>query len=205
MNSAKRELQELRHPRAASTFVLIGSQLVNYATEIYVADLFGCVPFRAQVQEPTVPFFMAFRQNIHNLTSCFGGYQLPGIDNTDGVGLYYRDNDKQWHLIEFIYDEQDAGIVISGYNPSTQCIQLVLFGYSGRGTDAIGRVFARDPDRFWPVISDDAGRQAEDSKPSTGMLIQIHVCQVMFVKGGATAPDGLPTIKDCKIVQSYRV
>ena len=141
----------MRSKRLYSTAVLIGSQRVNHLAELLVADLFGCVPFHALKRKGQVPFYTIYRDWDRPVPSCFGGREtLPGSRKHVPPGIYYLDENDNWVDCSWKDNEQDAGIVITHYEPGTQALEMAIFGFSGRGTACLGAELIKNPDAFWP-------------------------------------------------------
>jgi hypothetical protein len=62
---------------------------------------------------------------------------------------------------------------------------MAVFGFGGRGTEALGELLLRSPDRFWPPCCDKNGRQ-----------VGIYVCEFSFEMAGAGDGDGDLRLKD---------
>ena len=57
-------------------------------------------------------------------------------------------------------------MVITVYEPGTECLEMAMFGFSGRGTESLGRELLRGTDPFWPPYAACRGRQ-----------VGIYVCE----------------------------
>lgn len=138
-----------------SSCVLIGSQRVNHLVEFVIADTFrGCRAFHApRSGAQGAPIYLKYREDDRALPSCFGGHKYPpGCKCKDGPGIYYIDKDEKWVSCPWKGKESDAGVVIVVREPSTTSLMLALFGFSGRGTEAVGEQLLRQPDSFWPLV-----------------------------------------------------
>jgi hypothetical protein len=156
----------LRH----SSAVLIGSPHINYAVEHYVADLFGCEPFKRTRGRAPVPFFRVYREYEAELPSCCGGTELPDDPGSVKPGIYYRDESNRWSLLPWRESGEDAAVIITTYDSSTDEFAMVILGYAGRATTAAGNEVAQHPDRFWRTPTRD------DPQP----LTSIYLCRVLF-------------------------
>jgi len=135
----------------ARTTIIIGSQRVNYLLEFFVADLFGCRPFAAPSDKPSVPFFSVYRPSDQNTPSCFGGQENPfRAKDKSRPGLHYLNDRGQWETCPWLRDRQDAGIVITLREHRRGSIVLALFGFSGWATEAVGDQLVLREDLFWP-------------------------------------------------------
>lgn len=133
------------------TSVIIGSQRVNYLLEFFVAELFGCRPFTVPAGEPSVPFFSVYRPSDPNTPSCFGGQQNPFRRRDNDVpGLHYLNERGNWVTCPWVLHEQDAAIVISMREHRRKAVDLAVFGFSGRATEAAGEQLLMREDLFWP-------------------------------------------------------
>lgn len=148
--------------------LIIGSQRVSHVTEHLVADLFGCEPFRAiRGARPGVPFHLVFRgkKGLSPFGSCFGGLRNPpGRTGRVEPGIYYLDAAEQWCHCPWESERVDSGVVITSYHSNVNSLELAIFGFSGRGTEAIGRSLIKDSQRFW-------GSEVESGNRRVGVYI----------------------------------
>jgi hypothetical protein len=165
---------------APRTSVLIGSQRVNYLLEHHVASLFGCEPFTpADGTEPRVPFYLSYREKDRAVPSCFGGAtNPPGYKGSFEPGVLYLDAKGNWQRCPWAPGEEDAGILILSRDPGTQALEMALFGFSGRGTEALGWHLVHSGDDFWPPYVEFKGKQ-----------VGVYVCRFKIGTGGAAAGD----------------
>jgi hypothetical protein len=129
--------------------IVIGSQTINLLTEVLFADLFNTQPF-VESKRCHVPLYMQYREDAPDRPSCFGGSKKPfGWRGKGSMELYYRDDTGEWkHLSN---KDSYCGIVLLITNPADTQITLVLFGFSGVGTQKIGALFFQKPECFWPL------------------------------------------------------
>jgi hypothetical protein len=133
---------------------------VNYLVENLVADLFGCEPFQPTRGRVRVPFYLAFRSRDRSVLSCFGGLQNPpGRRGAPEPGIYYLGADGKWVLCPYESRREDAGVVITVYDPGTKGIEMVVFGFSGWATEAMGRHLLREAEPFWPPYVKSKGKE----------------------------------------------
>jgi len=175
----------------ARTTIIIGSQRVNYLLEFFVADLFGCRPFVASSEKPSVPFFSVYRPSDQNTPSCFGGLENPfRTKDKTRPGLHYLKDRAQWETCPCVLDRQDAGIVISLKDHRRGSIVLAVFGFSGWATEAIGGQLVLKEDLFWPpavklktrevgVFVCQLTREASDNTRGDQGHMQPVVCEVI--------------------------
>jgi len=166
--------KKIRAQWGQSTSVLIGSQRVNHVVEHLVADLFGCDPFKPQRKNNRVPFYMCYRGTDRAVPSCFGGLKNPPGRRTKSVpGMYCIDDDEKWTTYPWERARQDAGIVITIYEPGTQGAALVVFGFSGQSTEIVGEQLLQDADAFWPPQVETRGKR-----------VGIYICRLEMLEGG---------------------
>ncbi len=143
--------EELRR----SCRILIGSQRVNTLLELFVSDLFSCTPF-VTPEKPAVPFYQVYRADDRKVPSCFGGQEgPPGCPPGAKPGILYWESDKtrtsgKWVSLPWAKDKEDAGIVITVWDPGTGALDLAFFGFSARATSELGRLLVDQPYDFWP-------------------------------------------------------
>lgn len=181
---------EMRSRGGHSTSILVGSQRVNYLVEHLVADLFGCEPFHPVENSPKVPFYLSYRDRDRAVPSCFGGLRNPpGRRGRRAPGTYYLDDKGKWICCPWISKKEDAGIIITAYDPGTKGVEMAVFGFSGRGTEAIGRQLLHDADPFWEPYA-----KSRDKK------VGVYVCQ--FKTEAETSADAGEIIhaRDFKVV-----
>jgi hypothetical protein len=139
--------------------ILIGSQKVNYLTEHFVANLFGCEAFRPCRGRPLVPFYLAYRDSPPIL-SCFGGAnRLPGQRKACQPGIHYLDEGGRWASFPWDQERRDAGVVIIAYEPGMKSIEVAVLGFSGRGTEALGRELMTSPGKYWNLPAERKGKR----------------------------------------------
>lgn len=187
---ASEVFKQMRGRPKGEAAVLIGSQRVNYLTEHFVADLFGCEPFPEPANRSNVPFFLIYRSYDRVVSSCFGGAELPGGQGTPVPGVYYRDEKGKWACCPWVLNERDGGIVIVVYDPRNQDIELALLGFSGRGTTAIGTQLVHNAHQFWPPYADHRGRS-----------VGVYICEMTFVQTGQAGRDETLHLRTFKPIQ----
>jgi DNA-binding Xre family transcriptional regulator len=167
--NARQVWREVRKGLRRSSAVLIGSPHINYAVEHHVAELFQCEPFKRGHGAPA-PFFRVYREYEADLPSCCGGRALPDDSSGAKPGIYYRDESNRWSLLPWKESGEDAAVIVTTYDSSTDEFVMVILGYSGRATAAAGSEVAVHPDRFW---------RAPDKKDPQPLTI-IYLCRVLF-------------------------
>jgi transcriptional regulator with XRE-family HTH domain len=160
-----RTFEKMRGEMTRENAILLGSQRVNYLLEFMVADLFGCEPFQSPRKKASVPFYLLYRKTDQPLPSCFGGRESqPWLKDGNRSGTYYLNDKEKWTLIEWKETKQDAGIVIIVRDGDS--VQMAVFGFSGRATNALGRSLINESHKFWPAIEDVGPKEEkkEDNK-----------------------------------------
>ncbi len=157
--------------------IMIGSQRVNYLVEYMVADLFHCEPFIPVSEDPKVPIYLCYRNFDHLVPSCFGGPTNPaGKSGEVRHGTYYLDEKSKWQFIEWQDGKNDSGIVIVIREANN--VELAIFGFSGRATNAIGNALLQKSEQFWP----ESDTETRNTVVTGGKEIGIYICQVKFSK-----------------------
>jgi transcriptional regulator with XRE-family HTH domain len=148
---SKDVFDKMRSKERRASSILIGSQRVNYLVELFVADLFGCKPFQPIRKGIKVPFYLTYHSRDRAVPSCFGGLRPPpGKKGTLDPGIHHLDKNGKWVYCPWTSRKEDAGVIIEVYDPGTERVELAVFGFSGWGTEALGRQLLRDPKPFWP-------------------------------------------------------
>ena len=225
--SAKKILARARRQQR-HTLILIGSQLVNYSVEHLVAWLCQCAPFTPPdgARAEAVKFYMLYRETQVDVPSCFGGRVHPGGDqSTAKPGIYYFEN-RTWKLIPCTGNQkQDAGVVITVFDRGTGSVKIVVFGHSGRSTEAMGQLLVQRPEDFWK--SDETPRQAsgrggskgrrtrkkqidpqvEDSAASRdgNRTARVHLYRMKFSDSVVKDPDQPPVPSEIKQVKMFEL
>ena len=188
--------------------IMLGSQRVNYVVECLVADLFGCEPFEPVEDGPKVPFYVCYRKQDRPVPSCFGGRDNPpGVMGAIRPGTYYLDENKEWKVIQWKQNVQDAGVVVIIRHADT--VLMALFGCSGRATCAVGNELLYHAEEFWPNVTGVKKKvkkgekirapkrsSSESTLKKRGEEIGVYICQVNFRE---PKDDFLTwTIEDCQ-------
>lgn len=147
--------------------ILIGSQRTNYLLEYVMADLIGCAPFQPNNAPP--PVYLKHRSKDHVVPSCFGGKRKPpGSKGATPPGVYYRGK-SGWVACPWEDKKKNAGVVVVIRDPGTEGTELALFGFTGRGTQVIGRALLKED--FWqPMVAVER----------RGREIAMFVCEFTF-------------------------
>jgi hypothetical protein len=160
-----------RHGGATSAF-LIGSQKINFMVEQLVASCFDFHPFEAAGPKRFVPFYLLYRSGDPALPSCFGGRAPPpNFSGRKDPGIYYMTKDG-WQSCLYREGHQDAGIVITSYQPANNAVEVALFGFSSAATASVGKYFLERADEFWPPTADLGDRQ-----------IGVYICRFSYASG----------------------
>jgi len=196
--------------RKRHALILIGSQLVNYSVEHLVAWLYGCEPFMSPIGKRVVPFYMLYRESQIGVPSCFGGRTHPGGDeNKARAGIHYREN-RTWKVVPCSSNQkQDAGVVITAFDHLSRSVKIVVFGHTGRATEAMGDLLARRPEDFGETDEVAAvrngGSKGEKTRARTGKsarkqgnseapkdksrTVRVHLYSMKFSHGVTKQPD----------------
>ncbi len=157
--------QDLRKRGPGESVILLGSQRVNYLVEFAVADLFDCRPFEEVKKRTRIPFYLCYRGFDRDVPSCFGGKNQPIGHNGDITrGTYYIDSSNSWKAIEWQLGVQDAGIVI--VIREAVRVEIMVIGFSGRATSALGTELIEHPEKFWPQDAESETQENPAGKTS---------------------------------------
>jgi len=164
----------IKHSSRPESTIIIGSQRVNYQLEYFLADLFHCRPFSQSPDRKAVPIFSVYRKLDQHTPSCFGGTSNPYAQHKKHeAGIHYLRDTGHWETCPWIRGQKDAAVIISVNDHEKQSITLAVFGYSGRATEAAGRLLITGPDKFWP--------------PSTKIKrkeIGLYICKFQYPPAG---------------------
>jgi hypothetical protein len=191
IHKAKQMYRKLIADSAGTAFIIIGSPRANYITEEFVSDIFGCKPFKTPEKECRVPFFFVYRETDHKVPSCFGGMRNPSVRaNASVPGLHYIGKKGRWLVYPWRANKKDSGVIITRYNPNTKGIQLAVFGYAGRATDALGAQLMLQEKLFWPPSVEAKGKE-----------IGIYICQFDLIQKlqKESAEENL-LVKNCEVI-----
>jgi len=190
IRNTKRIFHQMRANSCGTTSILIGSQRVNYLLEYLVADLFNCEPFCPQNRQARVPFYQVYRESDRKVPSCFGGMKNPWCRKSATVaGIHYLDDKGNWTSCQWKENKQDAGVIIELYDPGTKSLEIALFGFSGRTTEAVGNQFFQNKDRFWPPPVQFKGKQ-----------IGVYICRFDFAERTRTTKAEAVQVKKSDII-----
>lgn len=134
--------------RMSQNCVVIGSPIVNPASEVAICRLFGVEPFGAG-ESGDLPFAFKVRPNTHTLPS-----SIVEKSDDDKVGIWLRHNKQflqadSWPRDEFrrrrIGEGRDYAVVlVANYHVPDRSVRklVVLAGFSGVGTEAAADALA---------------------------------------------------------------
>ena len=74
------------------------------------------------------------------------------------------------------------------YDPGAHAIEMAVFGFSGRGTEALGREFRRNADWFWPPYVEHRGK-----------LVGVYVCKFETIPDSAGDAADVAHAERCSI------
>lgn len=141
--------------------VCFGSIKSNPVIERVIASSFmGAVPFQSQddlssEHGRSCPFLFAYREFDPKPTSVCGGLQLSGDKGLCAPGIHYATlvgENEDWLHLPWTEPEHDAALVFYRFIRSQGRFELVLGGFSGRGTKFLAKLI-RDRQEmldFWP-------------------------------------------------------
>jgi DNA-binding Xre family transcriptional regulator len=166
---AQEIFEQMKEDRENVAKILIGSQRVNYLLECYVSDLFGCKSFTSLTDKVCIPFYFVWREGDQKVPSCFGSTTNPFRRKGAAVpGIHYLDDGK-WRTCPWKKQREDAGIIITTNEHKSKVVEIAMFGFSGRATEALANVLGdKEPD-FWPP-----------SIAIKGKKIGIYICRLEF-------------------------
>jgi transcriptional regulator with XRE-family HTH domain len=150
MERAKNYFRRMRADSADSAKIIIGSQRVNYLLECHISYLFGCRPFTPLTDRIRVPFYMVWRTGDYWIPSCFGGGANPFCARHANVPGVHCFNGRRWSRYLWEDQKKDAGIIITAYEPRSKAVEIALFGFSGRATEALGKQLILKEHLLWP-------------------------------------------------------
>lgn len=181
----------MRSDTTQGASILIGSQRVNYLLEYFVADLFGRKPFSPAKPESKVPFYIVYRETDHKVPSCFGGLENP-YRRTDAStpGLHFIGKKGTWVTCPWKEGRKDAGVIITLYNHNNKNVEIAVFGFSGRATDALGAQLLLKEHLFWPPPIEVKGKE-----------VGIFICRLqLVVKQPSAGTEESILVKNCEVI-----
>jgi len=143
----------------------LGSMKANPLIELTVAAAFGATPFKSQdkVKAPTdrsVPFYLRYRDDRKpHPDSCHGGLKLAARDARDFAGIYYEKADGSWACCRWDVDHGESALLFYNYREAQGRLEMVIGGFTGRGTRLIAKTLASQADSFWPPTYQGHGMQ----------------------------------------------
>ena len=117
-------------------------------SELFLArELFRIHPFAASDE---ARFYMQYRPGPgYKPESCLAGPGPPQAAKDNGPGIYYRDREEQWRHCAWYEGVSGAGISVVVEYPRQNATVVVLFGFSGRCTELLGRCFLDRQRAVW--------------------------------------------------------
>ncbi len=182
--------------------ILVGSQKVNYLVELYVADIFGQIAFQPSRRvNPAIPFYVKYRPEDLDLPSCFGGQSSPpGGKKAMPPGICYLDADGKWVECPWEFDVRDAAVVLIRRDPGTARMELVVFGFSGRGTIIAGERLVRDHQHFWftPESDEEGPPPARDH---ANREVAVFICRFSYPDGAFDTEVSPHPVTDLEVIR----
>jgi hypothetical protein len=151
-------------PGSDKAMICLGSMKSNPVAELILADAFGCEPFVAddeakEASQRKCPIFLRYRADDPHPTSCAGGLQLSKTDASQSPGIYFETEDGSWEYCGWDQPEHDTALVFYIHRESQGRLDMVLGGFSGRGTRLLARTLSSRAEEFWPPIYGKHGLQ----------------------------------------------
>jgi hypothetical protein len=142
----------------------LGSTKSNPVVELILSNAFCCESFVTQdtvrtASERACPFFLRYRAQDPNATSCFGGINLSMDDKTTEPGIYYEDAKGRWHSVPCTSERQDAAFLFYIHRESQGRLEMAMGGFSGRATRLLARTLSTRSEDFWPPQYEGQGLQ----------------------------------------------
>ena len=151
IEEAHRVFRTIEQSSDSQAHVIIGSQRSNLLLEVFLADLYGAIPFDSRSPVRT-PFYLLFEEKSGlMLESCCAGVKVPGQTasspktNDKAAGIWYYAPEGWCHVPA----DRHPGMVVVRQHAHSGRVEIAIFGYSGRGTRLVGEAFFADPERFW--------------------------------------------------------
>lgn len=142
----------------------LGSTKSNPVVELILGNAFGADSFVSQdkvksAQERACPFFVRYRAQDPNATSCFGGMTLSAEEKSAEPGIYYEDAKGRWVSVPCGSNRQDAAFLFFIHRESQGQLEMALGGFSGRATRLLARALSTRSEDFWPPQYEGQGLQ----------------------------------------------
>ena len=145
-----RELyQEFLNKGQRKALLMLGSVKSNGAVELATANCFPRArAFRsedgvARAADRACPFFVRYRDTDPQPASVCGGLRLSEKEAGSGPGIYYETADGEWQYAPWDRNS-DVGLVLYRLHRPSGSLEMVLGGYSSRGTACLARCLGSD-------------------------------------------------------------
>lgn len=141
----------------------LGSIKSNPLIELMVAQTFDCVPFESEdavgrPAERNCPFYLRYRDDRPpHPPSCHGGIALSRSQPSTEPGIYYEQPDGTWSCSRWNPKRVEPAMVFYTYWESQGRLEMVLGGYTGRGTRLLAKTLENRAQEFWPPTYDEQG------------------------------------------------
>ncbi len=144
--------------------VCIGSIKSNSVVELVLARAFGGEPFVsedgiANARQRHCPFFIRYREQDPQPTSCMAGVTVDKSSKNLAPGIYYEDSGGKWVQGGFEDSKHETAMVFYIHRESLGRLEMVLAGFSGRATRLLARALATRAQDFWPPNFEGQGIQ----------------------------------------------
>jgi hypothetical protein len=155
-SKARKDYRQLMRQRDNSAIVCLGSIKSNPMCELAIARGFRrAKPFTSEDQvaslsDRTCPFVMVYRKRDPHPQSCWGGERSSRSDRKPQPGIHFLCEPDRWDFAAWT-ELEDAALVYYRYVQSSQNLEMVLGGYSGRSTRCLAEMLrAGAAGQFWP-------------------------------------------------------
>jgi len=145
--------------------ISLGSIRSNPVIELGLATAFNVEPFVSQDEvdnpsERSIPIYLRHREkNVKFPGSCCGGAQLSKNHSPETPGFYYETDDGSWDCVKWDETTYEPAYLIYIYHESQGRLEMMLGGYSGRGTRLLAKTLSSRPEEFWPPVYTGNGTQ----------------------------------------------
>jgi hypothetical protein len=154
--AARKFYREFTDRRDDKALILIGSVKSNPLVDLSVAHCFPKArPFRSQDDVPQAvrracPFLFLYRRTDPKPQSVCGGMHLSASEPDAGAGIHYETADGSWRRSAWD-GNADAALVLYRFQKLRGHLEMVLGGYTSRGTRCLSEFLASDAAHgLWP-------------------------------------------------------
>jgi hypothetical protein len=159
---ARKFYREFTARRDDKALILLGSGKSNPLVDLSVSHCFvGARPFRSQddvehAARRSCPFVFIYRPTDPKPQSVCGGLQLSVSETGAGAGIHYETADGRWRRCAWDANS-DAALVLYRFERLRGHLEMVLGGYTSRGTRCLSEFLATDAaHQLWPPTYSDS-------------------------------------------------